>query len=157
MLHNHNFYGIILYLLYSFVNPIVSAPIVSVTALDANPAVGKSFSMKCTVTVAKGIIIGSVSITWIFNGTEIREDKYNLTDSTEYNIMSWHNITKLQTKHNNTVYYCKATINTTFMEVPVDGIGNITINSISLGKYLITMDICSYVQSDLTTIIFISS
>ena len=116
--------------MYSFVNPIVPAPNVSVTALDANPAVGKSFPMKCTVTVVKGIIIGSVNITWIFNGTEIEENKYNLTDSTEY--VSWYNITELQPKDNNTVYYCNATINTTLMEV--DAIGNITIDNISLGK-----------------------
>ena len=126
--------------MYSFVNPIVPAPTVSVTDLDSNPAVGKSFPMKCTVTVAKGIAIGSVSITWIFNGTEIEENyKYSLTDSTEY--VSWYNITELQPKDNNTVYYCKATVNTTLMEAPVDGIGNITIDSISLGKYFITMDI----------------
>ena len=105
----------------------------SVTALDANPAVGKSFPMKCTVTVAKGIIIGSINITWILNGIEIKENKYNLTDSTEY--MSWHNITVLQPKDNNTVYFCNATINTTIMEVY--GIGNITIDNISHGKFLL--------------------
>ena len=118
--------------MYSFVNPIVPVPIVNVTALDANPAVGKSFPMKCTVTVAKGITNGSVNITWIFNGTEIEENKYNLTDSTEY--VSWHNIT-IQAKHNNTVYYCNATINTRLKEV--DGFGYIKIDSISLGKYFI--------------------
>ena len=133
--------------MYSFVNPIVPAPTVSVTDLDANPAVGKSFPIKCTATVTKGIIAGSVNIRWIFDDTVTVENEYNLTDSTEY--VSWHNITELQLKDNNTVYYCKATINTILMEVPVDGIGNITINSISLGKYFITMDICSYVQSDL--------
>ena len=127
-------------LLYSFVNPIVPGPIVSVTALDTNPAVGKSFPMKCTVTVAKGITFGSVNITWIFNGTEIRENKYNLTDSAEY--MSWYNITELQPRDNNTVYYCNATINTMLMEV--DGIGNITIHNISLGKYFIKMHIAIY-------------
>ena len=119
--------------MYSFVNPIVPGPNVSVTALDANPAVGKSFPMKCTVTVAKGIIIGSVNITWILNGTEIGENKYNLTDSTEY--MSWHNITVLQPKNNNTVYFCNAIINTRLMKV--DGFGDIKIGSISLGKYFI--------------------
>ena len=123
------------YLLYSFVNPIVPDPIVSVTALDANPAVGKSFPMKCTVTVAKDITTGSVYVTWIFNDTVIRENKYNLTDSAaDHEYFSWHNITKLQPKDNNTVYYCKATINTTLMEV--DGIGIITIDNISLGKYI---------------------
>ena len=131
--------------MYSFVNPIVPAPNVSVTALDANPAVGKSFPMKCTVTVAKGIIIGSVNITWIFNGKEIRENKYNLTDSAaEY--FSWHNIT-LQPKHNNTVYYCKATINTALMEV--DGNDSIKIDSISLGTCFVKIHVATYVQSDL--------
>ena len=130
--------------MYSFVNPLVPAPDVSVTALDTNPAVGKSFPMKCTVTVAKGIIFGSVNITWIFNDTEIEGNKFNLTDSTEY--VSWYNIT-IQPKDNNTVYYCKAIINTTLMEV--DGTGNITIDSISLGKYFITVHIAMYVQSDL--------
>ena len=120
------------YLLYSFVNPIVPDPIVSVTALDANPAVGKSFPMKCTVTVAKGIIFGSVNITWIFNGKEIEGNKYNLTYSAEY--VSWYNITKLQPRDNNIVYYCKATINTTLMEV--DDISIITIDNILLGKYI---------------------
>ena len=119
--------------MHSFVNPIVPVPFVNMTALVANPAVGKLFPMKCTVTVAKGITIGSVNITWIFNGTEIEENyKYNLTDSTEY--VSWYNIT-LQPKHNNTVYYCNATINTRLMKV--DGFSDITIDSISLGKYFI--------------------
>ena len=120
--------------MYSFVNPLVPVPIVDVTALDVNPAVGKSFPMKCNVTVAKDITIASVSITWIwiFNGTEIIENKYNLTDSTEY--ISWNNIT-IQPNHNNTVYYCNATINTRLMEV--DGSGYITIGSILLGKYFI--------------------
>ena len=94
----------------------------SVTDLDTNPAVGKSFSMKCTVTVAKGIIIGSVNITWIFNDTIIRENKYNLTDSTEY--VSWYNITKLQPRDNNTVYYCKAAI-----DISVITIDNILLRS----------------------------
>ena len=118
--------------MYSFVNPIVPGPNVSVTALDANPAVGKSFPLKCTVTVAKGITIGCVYITWKLNGTEIGEDKYNLTDSAaEY--VSWYNITMLHQSDNNTVYYCNATINTTLVK-EVDGIGNITIDNISLGK-----------------------
>ena len=116
--------------MYCFVNPVVPDPIVSVTALDAKPAVGKLFPMKCTVTVAKGITTGSVYVTWIFNDTVIRENKYNLTDSAEY--VSWYNITKLQPKDNNTVHYCKATINTKLMEV--DGIGIITIDNILLGK-----------------------
>ena len=119
--------------MYSFVNSIVPGPNVSVTALDANPAVGKSFPMKCTVTVAKGITIHSVNITWILNDIEISKNKYNLTDSAEY--MSWNNITELQLKHNNTVYYCNATINITIMEVY--GIGNITIDNISHGKFLL--------------------
>ena len=107
----------------------------SVTALDANPAVGKSFPMKCTVTVAKHIINGSVNITWIFNDTIIRENKYNLTVSAaEY--MSWYNITKLQPRDNNTVYYCKATIYTMLMEV--DDISVITIDNILLRRTLIT-------------------
>ena len=128
--------------MYSFVNPIVPVPDVSVTALDAYPAVGKSFSMKCTVTVAKGIIIGNVNITWISNDTVIVENEYNLTDSTEY--VSWYNIIQLQSRHNNTVYYCNATINTTLMEV--DGTGNITIVNISLGKYFIAVHIAMYNQ-----------
>ena len=129
----------------SFVNSVVLAPNVSVTALDANPAVGKSFPMMCTVTVAKGIIIGSVNITWIFNGTEFGGNKYNLTNSAEY--VSWYNITKLQPRDNNTVYYCKATINTALMEV--DGNDSIKIDSISLGTCFIKMHVATYVQSDL--------
>ena len=128
--------------MYSFVNPIVPVPNVSVTALDDNPAVGKPFPMKCTVTVAKGITIHSVNITWILNDIEISKNKYNLTDSAEY--VSWNNITELQLKHNNTVYYCNATINTKLMEV--DGFGDIKIGSISLGKYFITMHIAMYNQ-----------
>ena len=136
--------------MYSFVNPIVPVTIVNVTALDANPAVGKLFPMKCTVTVAKGITNGSVNITWIVNDTVVRDNKYNFTDSTEY--VSWYNIT-LQPKHNNTVYYCNATINTRLKEV--DGFGYIKIDSISLGKYLITMHIAMYNQ--IAAIIFMSS
>ena len=82
-----------------------------VTALNDNPTVGKSFSMECSVTVAKGIV-GSVDIIWTVNGTVRRRNNNN----TMGDINSVHsdilNITELQLDDNNTVYYCEAIVNT---------------------------------------------
>ena len=96
-------------LLCSFVDHIVPSPNVSVTALDEKPVIGKSFSMECNVTVAKGII-GSVDIMWIINGTVTRRVKDTIEYiSSEYTLhRDVYNIAQLQLSDNNTVYYCMA-------------------------------------------------
>ena len=95
-----------------FLNYLVPTPIVSVTATNNNPTIGKSFSMECNVTVAKGII-GNVEIIWAVNGTV----KRRVTDTVEANDSQYvlhrdvYNIPLLHASNNNTVYCCKAVIN----------------------------------------------
>ena len=124
----------IIILLCSFVDHIVPTPIVSVTALDEIPVVGKSFSMECNVTVAKGII-GSVDIMWIINGTVTRRVKDTIEDiSSEYTLhRDVYNIAQLQLSDNNTVYYCMAV---TSASKHVEGNDSITL---TIGKSIASL------------------
>ena len=98
----------------------------TVTALDAITIIGKPFSMECNVIVAEGII-GSVDILWSTNGSMIRAVKYKVKHSVYRDIL---NITRLQLSHNNTVYYCNATVTTSVM---LNGSANYTLQ---IGKQL---------------------
>ena len=97
----------------------------SVTAIGEKPVIGKSFSMECNVTVAKGII-GSVAIRWITNDTVKSTKTYTLGD---INLFSENlTISELKLSDNNTVYYCEAIITS----VPLNSIDNYTL---TIGKY----------------------
>ena len=98
----------------------------SVTALDDNPIVGKSYLMRCTVTVARGVI-SSVRITWAVNDVIIKE--YNATGNDNSQYVDTYDITELQLSDNNAVYYCKATIN-----AHVYAQDYVTIGNLILGK-----------------------
>ena len=78
-----------------------------------NPAVGELLSVNCTVSIVSDII-GSVEITWAINGTaQNRSSNYTVdmtSDSIIYSDVL--DIPELQMTHNNTVYSCEATINT---------------------------------------------
>ena len=106
-------------------------PIVSVTALVANPTAGESFQMECNVILVKGII-GNVDILWTTNRTlrtVIRTMNYTVGDANSVyrDIL---NITELQLSDNNTVYYCDAIVTTSIM---LNGSANYTLQ---IGKYL---------------------
>ena len=111
-----------------FINHVVPPPIVSVTALDNNPIVGKSFPMRCTVSVARGVT-SSVDITWERNGTIIKEISTMGNVNPPY--VDVYDIAELQMSDNNAVYYCKATIGE-----HVYAEDNVTIGNLTLGKYL---------------------
>ena len=121
-------------MLYSIINHIVPTPNVSVNALDEIPVVGKSFSMECNVTVAKGII-GSVDIMWIINGTVTRRVKDTIEYiSSEYTLhRDVYNIAQLQLSDNNTVYYCMAVTST---HKHVEGNDSITL---TIGKSIVSL------------------
>ena len=94
-------------------------PTVTVTHYTMDPAVGKSLSVNCIVSVLRGII-GSVNITWSINGTaQNRSNNYTVdmtSDSIIYSDVL--DIPELQMTHNNTVYSCEATVNTS---IPLRG------------------------------------
>ena len=94
------------------------------TTLDNNPIVGKSYPMRCTVTVARGVI-SSARITWAVNGTIIKEYNTMGNDNSQY--VDTYNITELQLSDNNAVYYCKATINGHVYAEDYVTIGNLTL------------------------------
>ena len=102
----------------------------SVIALDTITTISKPFSMECNVIVAEGII-GSVDILWSANGRVIRTVNYTRTvkhsNSVYRDIL---NITRLQLSHNNTVYYCNATVTTSII---LNGSANYTLQ---IGKQL---------------------
>ena len=104
----------------------------SVTALDDSPTIGRSFSMECSVAVAKDVV-GSVDIIWTVNGT-VRRRVNNIVGNTvdaEYVLhRDLYNIPLLQLSDNNTVYYCQAIVNTT---TPLSGSDSITL---TIGKLL---------------------
>ena len=126
------------YLLFSFVTPVVPAANVSVTALDENPTiVGKPFSMECNVTVARGVV-SSVDIIWIVNGTVKRNRTVNNSlsrnNSLQYVESDVYTITELQLSDNNTVYHCKAVIDT---YEQVEDSDSVTVRSITLGMQVL--------------------
>ena len=95
------------------------------TARGEKPVIGKSFSMECNVTVAKGII-GSVTIRWTANDTVKSIMNHTLGD---INLFSENlNISELKLSDNNTVYYCKAMITS----VPLNSSDNYTL---TIGMY----------------------
>ena len=95
-----------------FLNYLVPAPIVSVTATSNNPVIGESFSIECNVTVAKGFI-GNVEIIWVVNGTVKRRvtDTVAIFDSQFVLHRDVYSMPPLHASNNNTVYCCKAVIN----------------------------------------------
>ena len=94
-----------------FLNYLVPAPIVSMTATNNYPTIGESFSIECNVTVAKGIV-GNVEIIWKVNGTVKRRvtDTVAVIDSQFVLHRDVYSIPPLHTSDNNTVYCCKAVI-----------------------------------------------
>ena len=94
-----------------FLNYLVPAPIVSMTATNNYPTNGESFSIECNVTVAKGIV-GNVEIIWKVNGTVKRRvtDTVAVIDSQYVLHRDVYSIPPLHTSDNNTVYCCKAVI-----------------------------------------------
>ena len=110
----------------------VPTPNVTVTALDDNPVIGKSFVMECNVVVARGI--SNVDIMWIVNNTEKRNHPVNYTEwGMSLHYVDVYTITELQLSDNNMVYYCKAVVN-----ADTYGISSTTINNVIIGMYIIT-------------------
>ena len=108
----------------------VPTPNVTVTALDDNPVIGKSFVMECNVVVARGI--SNVDIMWIINNTVKRNHSVNYTDwDMNLHYADVYTITELQLSDNNTVYYCKVVVNANTY-----GISSTTINNVIIGKYI---------------------
>ena len=119
-----------MYLLLSSVYHVVPSPSVSVTALDDNPIIGKPYSMKCNVIIAKGII-GNVVITWMTNGTEISRVNYTAWgNNSEY--VDIYNTSRLHFNDNNTTYSCEVVITGT--HAIVNGSSAITIDNIAVGR-----------------------
>ena len=85
----------------------------AVTHYPMNPAVGELLSVNCTVSIVSDII-GSVEITWAINGTAQNRSSNYTADMTSDSIIysDVFHIPELQMTHNNTVYSCGATINT---------------------------------------------
>ena len=111
----------------------VPTPNVTVTALNDNPAIGKSFKMECNVVVARGI--SNVDIMWIVKDTEKRNHTVNYTEwDMNPHYVGIYTITELQLSDNNTVYYCKAVVNANTY-----GISSTTINNVIIGKYITTL------------------
>ena len=102
-----------------------------VTALDDSPTVGKPFSLKCGITVARGII-SNVDIIWTMNNTVQRNHTVNNTVwDANSEFIDVYKIPQLQLDHNNTVYCCKVVINT---HTRVNSSDNVTIDNIKVGK-----------------------
>ena len=111
-----------------FIDHIVPPPNVSVTALNDNPIVGKSFSLECNVTVVKGVT-SNVDIIWTVNDTVNKAvNNTGLDMSLKYK--DEYQIPVLQ--YNGTVYYCKAVINGLYLDVESND--TITIDNIKIGK-----------------------
>ena len=124
---------------------IVPAPSVTVRVLDDEPIIGAPLSLECNVTIARGVT-SSVNITWMVNGTDEMNNtkrrvnsqhqdvyKMDLTDATTQ-YRGVYNITQLELTDNNTQYYCKAVISN------VEAYNSVTIDNISLGKSLATLN-----------------
>ena len=102
---------------------------VSITAVNQN--VGDPISLRCDVSVVKGIT-SSVNITWMMgNGNELRSYNGNFTESTTAYTYYYNDSEKLTLNDNNTVYQCQVTINNRSL-----GNDNLTLN-VSRGKWKI--------------------
>ena len=102
-----------------------------VTALDDSPTVGKPFSLKCGITVARGII-SNMDIIWTVNNTVQRNHTVNNTvwdGNPEF--IDIYSIPQLQLDHDNTMCHCKVVINT---HPHVESSDYVTIDNIKVGK-----------------------
>ena len=106
-----------------FVKHLVPNASVSVTALDDNPIVDKSFSMECNITIAKSII-GCVDIIWTVNGTIKRRVNDTVGDANSEYVLHGdvYKIERLKLSDDNTVYFCEAVVNNSILLIGNDSI-----------------------------------
>ena len=99
---------IVFYLLYSFACCCTVNPSVTVTPMYNGSQIVSA--IKCNVTIIRGII-GNVIITWTINGTAQNRSS-NYTKDINSNSTIYSDIFDISELHNNTVYKCEATVNT---------------------------------------------
>ena len=97
------------YLLYSFACCCAVSPTVNMTPMNnSNQAIS---AMNCNVTIVRSIV-GSVKITWAINGIAQNRSS-NYTKAINSGSIIYSDILIISSEsHNNTVYSCEATVNT---------------------------------------------